>query len=644
MDIEVLNDQAPPTLSGATASPMTVVNGDLVTLSVMAASTIDITSVMADLSAVDSTQTEMVSLTQQGDGGTYFYVFTISDMNTAEDGEASITITATDRINNAGTAMVSVTLDNVQVTLDSVSVEPDMPYEPGETAWIKATGTAGGTVSATVNNSETGMMIAQVTLEEMEGTPGSYVAGLTIVEDAHPEGMYDVTVTLGDQSMTAEGALTIVAAPSMPMFSLSIPAGTHLIHVPLDVTQIDGMDATIDTVGDLYDALGDAANFIISLGADGNWNSYLGDASAGTVADAAIGDDTGLIAVMSSAATLNLTGNALGTGGVSTITLGAGSNLVGLPLDSAQISMISDVVASPLVSAVVVSNAAGDGFNTIAQPGDPGDGAPMGGDGYIVVAAAAASIPIIGMAWDNSGMMADMGGGMDDMTGGMTANGNGNGAAANGNGASAAPSIGFRTPVLQVQGMLIDEAGMVSRDGLSVSVKNLSSGSVLGRTSATDAYSMTFVKLDSSAAKVGDVLEIRADSPNPLLGIRPVQHVVTSDDVLNNRISLPDLVTYEIPALTELLANYPNPFNPETWVPFRLAEDANVSLTIYGASGSLVRTIDIGFTPAAVYQGRSDAIYWDGRNNFGEQVSSGIYFYHLNAGDFSATRKMVIVK
>ena len=56
----------------------------------------------------------------------------------------------------------------------------------------------------------------------MAGTPGSYVAGLTIVEDAHPEGMYDVTVTLGDQSMTAEGALTIVAAPSMPMFSLSI--------------------------------------------------------------------------------------------------------------------------------------------------------------------------------------------------------------------------------------------------------------------------------------------------------------------------------------------------------------------------------------------------------------------------------------
>ena len=263
-DIEVLNDQTPPALSGATARPMMVMNGDVVTLVVKATSAIagDI-SVMADLSAVDSTQTEMVSLTQQGDGGAYFYVFTISTDNTNDDGEALITITATDRIANAGTATVSVTLDNVQVTLDSVSVEPDMPYEPGDTAWIKATGSAGGAASATVNNSETGMTIAQVTLEEMEGTPGSYVIGLTIVEDAHPEGMYDVTVTLGDQSMTAEGALTIVTPSAMPMFSLSIPAGTHLIHIPLDVTQIDGMDATIDTVGDLYDALGDAVNFII---------------------------------------------------------------------------------------------------------------------------------------------------------------------------------------------------------------------------------------------------------------------------------------------------------------------------------------------------------------------------------------------
>ena len=156
---------------------------------------------------------------------------------------------------------------------------------------------------------------------------------------------------------------------------------------------------------------------------------------------------------------------------------------------------------------------------------------------------------------------------------------------------------------------------------------------------------MTFVDLaDSYAARVGDVLEISADSPDPLLGIKPVRHIVTVDDVKNTRIQLEDLIAYEIPAETELLRNYPNPFNPETWIPYRLAEDADVSLTIYDTSGALVRSIDIGHQTAAVYETRAKAIYWDGRNRFGEQVASGIYFYSLSTGDFSATRKMVILK
>ena len=156
---------------------------------------------------------------------------------------------------------------------------------------------------------------------------------------------------------------------------------------------------------------------------------------------------------------------------------------------------------------------------------------------------------------------------------------------------------------------------------------------------------MTFVDLtDSHAARVGDVLEISADSPDPLIGIQPVRHIVTVDDVKNSRIELEDLIAYEIPAETELLRNYPNPFNPETWIPYHLAEDADVSVTIYDVNGELVRTIDVGHQTAAKYATRSKAIYWDGRNLFGEQVASGIYFYSLSAGDFSATRKMVILK
>ena len=107
---------------------------------------------------------------------------------------------------------------------------------------------------------------------------------------------------------------------------------------------------------------------------------------------------------------------------------------------------------------------------------------------------------------------------------------------------------------------------------------------------------------------------------------------------------LEQLLTALAPKETTLLPNYPNPFNPETWIPYRLAEDGFVTLTIYDADGRIVRTLDVGYRVAAFYESRSKAIHWDGRNEFGEQVASGVYFYHLSAGDFSATRKMLILK
>ena len=97
-------------------------------------------------------------------------------------------------------------------------------------------------------------------------------------------------------------------------------------------------------------------------------------------------------------------------------------------------------------------------------------------------------------------------------------------------------------------------------------------------------------------------------------------------------------------AETRLLNNYPNPFNPETWIPYRLAEDANVELTIYDTSGHVVRKIDIGHKKAGDYETRNNAIYWDGRNDLGERVASSVYFYHLKAGDYSATKRMLILK
>ncbi len=98
------------------------------------------------------------------------------------------------------------------------------------------------------------------------------------------------------------------------------------------------------------------------------------------------------------------------------------------------------------------------------------------------------------------------------------------------------------------------------------------------------------------------------------------------------------------PKETALFANYPNPFNPETWIPYQLAQPAEVTVSIHTADGKLVRTLALGQLPAGVYQDKDRAAYWDGTNEQGESVASGVYFYTFKAGDFSATKKMLIRK
>ena len=98
------------------------------------------------------------------------------------------------------------------------------------------------------------------------------------------------------------------------------------------------------------------------------------------------------------------------------------------------------------------------------------------------------------------------------------------------------------------------------------------------------------------------------------------------------------------PLETSLLANYPNPFNPETWLPYQLASPAKVRIVIYAADGQLIRKLDLGYQPVGFYESRSRAAYWDGKNAVGEPVASGVYFYTFTAGDFTATRKMLILK
>ena len=99
-----------------------------------------------------------------------------------------------------------------------------------------------------------------------------------------------------------------------------------------------------------------------------------------------------------------------------------------------------------------------------------------------------------------------------------------------------------------------------------------------------------------------------------------------------------------VPETTALLPNYPNPFNPETWIPYQLSKASNVTVTIYASDGSVVWTLALGHQDAGEYKNRTQAAYWDGTNAVGETVASGLYFYTLTAGDFTATRKMLILK
>ena len=407
----------------------------------------------------------------------------------------------------------------------------------------------------------------------------------------------------------------------------SIPGGVSLIHVPLEVTAIDGVAKTIESISDLYDALGgaDAVNFLMTYDtAIQGWLTYLRSSDRGTANDKALTDQMGIIANLKALTSIRLTGKPLGTNGSSTIGLNKGPNLVGLPLRDSRINRVSDLFAlegiQGNVRVIILYN--GGEPKRVNQAGDPDDIAITGGQGFILMAQRATTVALSGEGWANDS-------------------------------ATAAPQILTGLPVTNttavvvLKGEIVDEVSAVNQAGFRVAVKNLSMDrAAVTRTSPDETgYRLTIVDIETArAAQVGDTLEISAQCFNPFIGVEPLRYTVTAEDVLHGWIQLPALVAYEIPKETELLANYPNPFNPETWIPYRLAEDADVKLTIYDSKGQVVRPLDVGHRIAAVYESRSKAIYWDGRNNLGEQVASGVYFYHLNAGSYSATRKMLILK
>ena len=199
--------------------------------------------------------------------------------------------------------------------------------------------------------------------------------------------------------------------------------------------------------------------------------------------------------------------------------------------------------------------------------------------------------------------------------------------------------------------------GDVNRDGVVNILDLLRVARQLGQRVAADSpvdvngdgivniFDLTLVAQGIGGAAAPPVAAGRADAATIEAWIAQARLQDDGSTVFQQGIAnLERLIASMIPRETMLLPNYPNPFNPETWIPFQLAADAEVTLTIYDMTGAIIRRLDLGYQPAGVYANRSRSIYFDGRNERGESVGSGIFFYTLNAGEFTATRKMLIRK
>ena len=201
------------------------------------------------------------------------------------------------------------------------------------------------------------------------------------------------------------------------------------------------------------------------------------------------------------------------------------------------------------------------------------------------------------------------------------------------------PAFKMRKPPFTLYGKITEDGRSVtSSDRLNVSLKagNARTGSyVLGSDPRYRDYYVLEISVDGSLHK-GDIAQIYVD--NVLADGDPVD--LGGMGVIRRH----DISYMRRPEVTKLLQNYPNPFNPETWIPYQLREDADVVIRIYAATGGLIRTLNLGYKQAGFYTDKEKAVCWDGNNEAGEHVASGVYFYSVKAGDFTATRKMVILR
>ena len=360
------------------------------------------------------------------------------------------------------------------------------------------------------------------------------------------------------------------------------------------------------------------------------------------------------------------------------VTLEAGLNMISIPLMPAEPYTAKSLAEMLGATVVIQLDAATQGFvgYTVA---DEGDGFSIdGGMGYIVNTPAGVNVKFTGDAWDNqpeqpepeeapaeepvaeeeapaeevaeepAEEVAEEPAAEEEAPAEDAADAAGDDAAADAaeEEAPAAPSLATYDSAWAFI-VTSDIHGMETGTAYTLVAENLRTGIVATENLTSTAKRSSAVWADlnrKSVVEAGDRLKVALYDENGRIVSGPFQRTVTTSDIRNAFLSLQLNVGDIQPQDTLLAQNFPNPFNPETWIPYQLSAATEVKIDIYDVSGRLVRSLDLGWQPTGSYMTPSSAAYWDGKNAVGERVASGIYFYTLQTSDFAATRRMVILK
>ncbi len=341
-----------------------------------------------------------VTFAVTGDDGSLGATTAITD----QDGQATATLTLG---TEPGVNTVEVSVEGISetVTFTAEALPPTLTSLSGNNQ-SGVTGTVLANPFVVEVRDANGTPLAGVAVTFVVRTGDGTLSHLTSITDAN--GQAATTLHLGAAAGTntvevnAEGIseiVTFTAVAELLEFNLSLSAGFNLIHIPLKVSVVNGGPATIQSVSELYDALGGAHTVHWLSTHDSHaqtWHGYFGDADRGTTADRRVTDQTGILANMRVSTSVHLGGNALGTDGSSTLTLNPGLNLIGLPLEDASITRVSDLFTlnglGGNASGIILTD--GGEFKLVGRTGDPGDIPVRGGQGFIITVQRAAQVRI----------------------------------------------------------------------------------------------------------------------------------------------------------------------------------------------------------------------------------------------------------